>query len=332
MPWRSDPDMSRRNRVLHCTTDLLVLMAFVVLLLALPAAVEGTGAEDIARTDAQPPTLGPLEKSANSSPTANLPPAKKPEFMLAQVYRPGIDVSAYWISEKLDGVRAHWDGSHLITRGGNRIRAPAWFTAGLPPVPLDGELWAGRGTFDEVSGTVRHLQPDEAAWRRVRYMIFDMPDPELAFSQRLDALKALLDDVENAHIRMVPQFRLPDHDALMRKLEHTTAVGGEGLMLHRADARHRAGRSDDLLKLKPYLDAEARVIEHLPGKGKYSGMLGALRVRTEDGRVFALGTGLSDAQRREPPPLGSLVTYRYRGLTSKGIPRFASFLRVRTLP
>lgn len=327
-------DMQLRNRTARRKKYLHLLAALAALWLALPTGTECLRADGLSLEEAQTSASGPFLQAADSSPAdAFLPaPAVKPAFMLARVYQPEVDVSIYWVSEKLDGVRAHWDGRRLIMRGGSTIQAPAWFTAGFPPVPLDGELWAGRGTFEEVSGTVRRQQPDEAAWRRVRYMVFDMPDPELTFDLRLDALRALLDGADNPHIQVVKQFRLEDHAALMDTLEQVAAAGGEGLMLHRAEARHRAGRSDDLLKLKPYLDAEARVVGHLPGKGKYTGMLGALQVQTGDGRRFAIGTGLSDAQRLDPPPVGSIVTYQYQGLTSNGIPRFASFLRVRTSP
>ena len=106
--------------------------------------------------------------------------------------------------------------------------------------------------------------------------------------------------------------------------------GGEGLMLHRGASHYRAERNDDLLKLKPYQDAEARVVGHLPGKGKYAGMLGALEVETAEGLRFRLGSGLSDAERRAPPPLGCRVTYRYNGINEKtGTPRFARFMRIR---
>ena len=102
-------------------------------------------------------------------------------------------------------------------------------------------------------------------------------------------------------------------------------------MLHRADALYVTGRSDVLLKLKLWHDAEATVIAHMPGKGKYTGMLGALRVRTAEGVEFMLGTGLSEVDRRNPPPIGTIVTFRYRELTSRGVPRFASFHRVREM-
>ena len=43
---------------------------------------------------------------------------KSPDLMLAKIYADNIDVTQYWVSEKLDGVRAHWDGKQLISRGG----------------------------------------------------------------------------------------------------------------------------------------------------------------------------------------------------------------------
>lgn len=100
-------------------------------------------------------------------------------------------------------------------------------------------------------------------------------------------------------------------------------------MLRRDDAPYRSGRSDDLLKLKSFEDAEARVIGHLPGRGKYAGQTGALLVETPSGQRFRLGSGLPDALRRAPPPIGSVVTYRHNGTHASGLPRFARFWRVR---
>ncbi|WP_232424092.1 DNA ligase [Imhoffiella purpurea] len=251
----------------------------------------------------------------------------KPELQLAEVYSEDIDLGRYWVSEKYDGVRAYWDGARLVSRGGHEIHAPEWFVAGFPRVPLDGELWLRRGAFARVSGTVRQLEPDEDAWRQVRFMVFDLPASNLSFGRRLESLHTLLDRMESPYLVEVEQVRLPDRDALMAHLTALVAAGGEGLMLHRDDAVYRSGRSPDLLKLKPYLDAEASVVGHLPGRGKYEGMLGSLLVEDGRGRRFRIGTGFSDAERADPPPLGSCVTFRYRGETSRGLPRFASYLR-----
>lgn len=251
--------------------------------------------------------------------------ANAPPLLLANIFREDADLPKYWVSEKYDGIRAYWNGSELVTRNGNAVPAPGWFTANLPDVPLDGELWTGRGQFEALARTVRDVIPDEDGWRAVRYMVFDLPAHPGTFDQRLAALGKLH---LVAPAEVVTQFRVADRDSLERKLREIVDAGGEGLMLHHGDSYYVAGRSDDLLKLKPTLDAEARVVGHLPGKGKYEGMMGALRVERPDGLQFLLGTGFSDEQRRNPPAIGSWVTYSFTSLTAKGQPRFARFVRV----
>jgi len=255
--------------------------------------------------------------------------ADAPAILLAEVYRDQIDVTRYLVSEKLDGVRAIWDGERLRFRSGREIKAPAWFIAGLPKIPLDGELWLGRGRFEALSGIVRREQPNDTEWRTVRYMIFELPGAQGAFRERVTAISQLVRQANAPWLQEIEQFDVVDRASLQKRLKSVVQGGGEGLMLHRADAAYETGRSDTLLKLKPWNDAEAVVIGHLPGKGKYAGMLGALRVRSADGREFSLGTGFSDEQRRNPPAIGSEVTYRYRDLTVRGQPRFASFMRLR---
>jgi len=255
--------------------------------------------------------------------------AVPPSLMLATRYEAGIDVSRYWVSEKLDGVRGRWDGRHLRTRSGLPIDPPAWFTAGWPTVAMDGELWLGRRRFDEVSGIVRGLQADDAGWRRVRFMVFDLPGHPGRFEARVMRMRSLLASAANPRLQPVAQFRVANADALDARLAAIVAAGGEGLMLQHRDAGYRTGRSDALLKYKPHDDAEARVIAHTAGQGKYTGMLGALIVQRADGLQFRLGSGFSDAQRQRPPAIGSHVTYRYNGLSSRGLPRFARFMRIR---
>ena len=252
-----------------------------------------------------------------------------PAPALAGVYRAGVDLTRYWVSEKLDGVRARWDGAALHSRRGNRLHAPPWFVEGFPAEPLDGELWLGRGAFEKLSGTVRRAVPDDDAWRGVRFMVFDLPAHPADFDGRLRRLRALFARVASPHIALIEQFRVADHAELMAALDRVVALGGEGLMLHDGRARYRAGRTNDLLKVKRHEDAEAVVVAHLPGRGKYAGLLGSLLVETPDGRRFRLGSGFSDDQRRRPPPVGATVTYKHYGVTGNGIPRFASFLRVR---
>jgi len=252
-----------------------------------------------------------------------------PSLMLADVYRPGMSLHDYWVSEKYDGVRGYWDGKQLWTRGGERIVAPAWFTAPLPKQPLDGELWVGRGQFARAVSTVRSQTPNDIAWREMHFMVFDLPAQGGDFTTRLAVLRKLLPITDAPWVVAVPQERATTHAALQALLDKTVKMGGEGLMLHRGSSQYRGERNSDLLKVKPYEDAEARVVEHVPGKGKHSGRLGALVVETADGKRFKLGTGLTDAERENPPAVGSWVTYRYNGTTAKGLPRFARFMRVR---
>ena len=255
--------------------------------------------------------------------------ADAPALLLAQVYRPGLPLQDYWVSEKYDGVRGFWDGRTLRTRGGETVQAPAWFTAGWPKVPMDGELWAGRGRFSHAQSTTRQQQPGDVAWRQIRFMVFDLPGDKGTFDQRLPALSALVESLGQPWVQAVPQRRVANDAALQALLHRTVRAGGEGLMLHRGASLYRAGRSDDLIKVKTHEDTEARVVAHLPGKGRHAGRLGALLVETPSGQRFRLGAGFSDADRESPPPVGSWVTYRFRGTHDGGLPRFASFVRER---
>ena len=248
--------------------------------------------------------------------------------MLANVYQQGTSLDDFWVSEKYDGVRGYWDGQQLWTRGGDPIHAPAWFTAGWPAQAMDGELWAGRKRFSQAVSTVRKEVPDDAAWRDMRFMVFDLPQHGAVFDQRLVALRDLVATIKVPWVEVVVQRKVASHAELQVLLDEVVAQGAEGLALHRGNSYYRAGRSGDLLKFKPYDDAEAKVIGHTPGTGKYTGMVGALLVEMPNGLRFKIGSGLTDALRREPPPLGSMVTYRYRGFTDSGLPRFAVFMRL----
>ncbi|MCA3252342.1 MAG: DNA ligase [Pseudomonadota bacterium] len=255
--------------------------------------------------------------------------AAAPGVMLARVAPDDIDPVGHLVSEKLDGVRALWDGRRLWFRSGLPILAPHWFVERLPPVPLDGELWLGRGRFEQLAAAVRRAAAVDAEWRALRYEVFDLPSAAGPFAARAARLREIVRLQRFDALHAVEQSALADRAALRRRLDEVLAAGGEGLMLHRADAPWRAGRSDALLKLKRLFDAEAVVVAHVPGRGRHAGRLGALQVRTPEGVEFLLGTGFSDAERAAPPPPGSVVTYVFRGRTAGGVPRFASFLRVR---
>ncbi|WP_033416245.1 DNA ligase [Hahella ganghwensis] len=253
----------------------------------------------------------------------------KPGLILAENFQAASHLADFWISEKLDGIRAYWDGQNLITRNGNVIHAPDWFLKNLPVSPLDGELWAGRGQFARLLSTVSKDSPIDSEWQSVKYMVFDLPSHLGTFDERKQALQSLIKPLNPNHVQAVKQFKVASQTALSDHLSVITAKGGEGLMLHRGSSLYQAQRSYDLQKLKKAQDAEARVLAHLPAKGKYKGMMGSLLVETENGIRFRIGSGFDMTDRLQPPPVGSVITYRYRGTTKNNIPRFASYLRLK---
>ena len=255
--------------------------------------------------------------------------ASSGELQLASPWPPKRSPQGFLVSEKWDGVRAHWDGQVLRFRSGRLLAAPTWFLAALPSMPLDGELWTARGQFDLLSGVVRKGVPDDEAWRAVKYLVFDSPGHPAPFAQRAEWIQASLQAARVPWLLPVAQSVVKDVPALLVGLQEAVSLGGEGLVLHRADALWRPGRTDALYKFKPEPDEEGQVLGHQPGKGRLQGMTGALLVQTPMGQRFALGSGLSDALRRDPPAVGTWVTYRYRDRTPSGLPRFASFVRVR---
>ena len=269
------------------------------------------------------PLLCPLPASASAG-------AQNALLMLASPWpQPAPDLRQLLFSEKLDGVRARWDGHRLSTRNGNPIAVPDSFTAGWPAQPLDGELWIGRGQFELISTLVRSRNPGDPRWQQVRLQVFDLPAHSGDYAQRHTALQQLFAQRQWPHLALIEQRTLADPHALQQWLAQVLAQGGEGLIAHHRHARYVPGRSALLFKIKPWHDAEAEVIAHLPGRGRHAGHTGALQVRDDQGRVFAVGSGLSDAQRRAPPAIGSRITYRYTERTAKGLPRFPRFVRVR---
>ena len=263
-----------------------------------------------------------------STPIATAKTTKQvPALLLAESWDGEQDVADWWLSEKLDGVRAYWDGKQFWSRQGNIYHAPAWFTADLPSVPLDGELWLARKQFQRTVGIVRRHDGNNL-WRQITYRVFDAPACPEPFEQRHEFVKHCLTEHFCPYAEQLEQKRCRSVLHLQSELERVVAIGGEGLMLRQPKSRYEAGRSNTLLKVKQMQDAEARVLEHLPGAGRHKGRLGALLVALPDGTQFSVGTGFTDSQRENPPPVGSLITFRYQELTDRGVPRFPSYVRV----
>jgi DNA ligase-1 len=250
-----------------------------------------------------------------------------PPILLAHKWETDHDPTGWWMSEKLDGVRAYWDGEGLISRLGNRFPAPAWFTDALPKEKLDGELWIARKQFQRTSGVVRSGGEE---WTSVAYVVFDAPAIAGSFEDRLAAAKQLIDAASVDHLRMLEQETCDGVEHLRAELARVEALGGEGLMLREPGSAYAVGRSTTLLKVKTFRDAEARVIGHAPGAGKHKGRLGALVCQLPDGVTFNVGTGFSDAEREAPPAIGAVITFRYQELTDDGVPRFPTYVGERT--
>jgi DNA ligase-1 len=270
-------------------------------------------------------SLGCLSSFASLPVIATQPPA----LWLASPYQGNEKLTDYWVSEKYDGIRGYWDGRQLVSRSGKSLNPPAWFTHAWPAQAFEGELWAGRGKFEQAASVVQQKQASDDAWRAMRFMVFDAPTPRQTFTERMGLYQGLVKQVGKPWVQAVAQKHIESHAALKTLLHQTVQAGGEGLVLHRGSSLYQGGRNSDVLKAKLEQDAEAKVVGHEPGQGKHAQRTGALWVETPQGLRFKLGTGLTDAQRENPPAVGQWVTYRYRGLTDKGVPRFANFVRIR---
>jgi DNA ligase-1 len=242
-------------------------------------------------------------------------------------------ISQYLVSEKLDGMRGFWTGKQLISRQGNLINTPKWFTKNWPTIPMDGELWLGRNTFQSLMSCIKSRpileEKSKNCWVEVQFMIFDLPEDTNQFHLRVKQMNHLVQKTNSDNLGVIKQEILKGTKALDNKLTTIMNGHGEGLMLHLANAYYKVGRNKALLKLKRFDDSEAIVIAYTAGKGKYTGMLGALKVKTADGIIFKIGSGFSDTERKNPPAIGSIITYKHNGLTKAGIPRFARFWRIR---
>ncbi|MCK6591983.1 MAG: DNA ligase [Polyangiaceae bacterium] len=251
-----------------------------------------------------------------------------PPILLANPWDNDQDLTGWWMSEKLDGVRAYWDGKAFLSRLGNRYYAPDWFTKNLPDFPLDGELWGGRKKFQRTVSIVRR-QDQSDLWKEIAFLVFDAPARDEPFEDRLELCRRALDERRPDYAKFHEHQACKGLGHLREELARVEALGGEGLMLRKPGSRYEVGRSSTLLKVKSFFDAEALVVDHLPGTGKHEGRLGALLTELADGTRFSIGTGFSDKERKSPPKLGSVVTFRYQELSDGGVPRFPSYVGVR---
>ena len=275
-----------------------------------------------ARSSSRSSSSGSSGSAGSGSSTGD---GKAPPVLLAHKWETDHDPKGWWMSEKLDGIRAYWDGEGFVSRLGNKFYAPDWFISDLPADTLDGELWVGRKMFQKTTSIVRSgAQSDE--WKNVTYVVFDAPNARGGFEDRLAHAQKVLKKAAAPHARWLEHVTCDGIDHLREELARVEALGGEGLMLRQPKSPYIAGRSTTLLKVKTFHDAEAKVIGHAPGTGKHKGRLGALIAQLADGTKFNVGTGFSDAEREDPPDIGAVITFRYQELSNDGVPRFPSYV------
>ncbi|OEU72724.1 MAG: DNA ligase [Desulfuromonadales bacterium C00003068] len=249
--------------------------------------------------------------------------------MLPKIYSQNQDVVGWWMSEKLDGVRGYWDGEQLWSKNGKIFHPPAQFTQQLPPFPLEGELWGGRGTFERTAATILRQQP-HAGWFELKFAIFDVPHGDKSFRERITLAEEWFQQHPSSYAFVIEQIPITSEDHLQQQQQRISQLGGEGLIVRNPNTHYSAGRSGSICKIKPYQDDEAIIIAHLGGQGKNTGYLGSLLVQKADGITFKIGTGFSRSERENPPPIGATITFKYNGLYSSGIPKFPVFLRIRS--
>ncbi|MBF6057260.1 DNA ligase [Thiomicrorhabdus heinhorstiae] len=262
-------------------------------------------------------------------------------LMLLDNYQPGQSLIGWLMSEKLDGVRAYWNGKQLLSRNGNAFAAPEWFTADFPDFPLDGELWMDRNRFSETVSVVKQKTP-HMGWIKIGYYIFDAPSQEGGLIKRLSQVHRFLGGHYSSYLHVIPQTKILSEEHFKGRLNLVLAQGGEGLVVRRGDLPYQDGRSSAALKVKAKQDAECIVKGYKPGQGRFQGMVGSLRCELlpdQQKRLFPqlkdepvqiyIGSGLNDEQRKIPPQVGLVITFQYMGTTRNGLPRFPVFLRVR---
>ena len=248
--------------------------------------------------------------------------ADRPNLLLLQTYRDQ-NISGWVVSEKLDGIRAYWDGSKLLTRSGKEINAPSWFTRDYPPFEIDGELWSKRADFENISSIVRDKTPSDR-WREIKHYIFEVPNAKGGLLQRLKRVEPYESDI----IKILPQIKIKNKRELYRFLKEIESQRGEGVVVRDPNAPYIDRRTSKALKVKSFKDDECIVVGYTNGRGKFRGMVGAIECQMKNGTLFKIGTGLSNQIRKNPPPIGEEITFKYQNLTKYGKPRFSVFLRV----
>jgi len=250
--------------------------------------------------------------------------AQKPNILLLKTYKDQ-NISGWVMSEKLDGIRAIWDGKDLFFRSGKKINAPAWFTVNYPPFSIDGELWTKERDFENISSIVRDKIPNDIQWKQIKHYIFEVPNAKGNLFQRLKKVQPYQNDI----IKVIPQIKVKNKQHLKQFLKTIEEKGGEGVVVRDPNTPYISKRTSKALKVKSFKDTECEVIGYTKGKGKFDGMVGAIVCKLSNNIKFKIGSGFSMKDRKNPPKIGDIITFKYKEFTKYGKPRFPVFLRVR---
>lgn len=233
----------------------------------------------------------------------------------------------YLYSEKLDGVRAYWDGRALYTRGGKRLTPPSFFTQNFPPFEIEGELWSKRGDFENIVSIIKSGKNIQK-WSELKFYIFEVPNQSGGILQRLEVLSHYLSSHPAPFIQIIAQIQVSSTKELMDKLQEIQELGGEGIVVRDKNEPYYTGRNQKAMKLKPYLDSECKILSYNLGDGKFKNQVGSFLCQDKE-KTFKIGSGMSEDFRKNPPKIGTIITYKYFGFTQKGLPKFPTFLRIR---
>lgn len=249
--------------------------------------------------------------------------ASKPQLLLLNTYTDQ-NITNWVMSEKLDGIRAYWNGRELISRGGKIIHAPSWFTKNYPPFEIDGELWSRRGDFENISSIVRDKIPSDK-WKEIKHYIFEVPNAAGGLFERLEKVKPYV----SSNLKLIKQIDIKDKKHLQMFLSNIESQDGEGVVVRDPNAVYINKRTSSALKVKTFYESECEVIGYREGKGKYEGLLGSIICKLPNEIEFKIGSGFSDDERKNPPKIGDIVTFKYKEFTKYTKPRFPVFVRVR---
>ena len=278
---------------------------------------------------------------------------KEKGVLLAKNFTSDVDIDGWYASEKWDGYRSVWNGKNFVSRTGKSFDVPDWYCSIMPPsVALDGELWLGRGKFEDC-GLLRKKKPQKESdiqkwneeWlkKEVVFNVFDIMNLNVGFEKRMEQLKTLVIDrnkcmkqlninKKNPILAFTEQTKVNKVDALEMAKEVIKA-GGEGIMLRQPDSLYEAKRSKTLYKIKEVDDMEVRIDGYKNGEGKYKGILGSFTcslINKPD--IKCNVSGMNDQVRNSyltTHPIGTIITITYNGVTGSGKPRHPRYLRIR---